>query len=378
MIGVPDAGPVRANYLGDLRVGTCEGELEGIGMGSGRVACAVLGVVGVCVLGACTDEQDSNDRDDASATAVTPSPTTDITQPRWDPRDVDDLAPAAANVAPALPDVVDPPATATPLAEDPVDAAVLSVRGSDALQLLATDGTWRSVPLPSQHGGAELTADGTRLAVDTETGVDIWELPTGMRTRLANPEGYTPREYLSWVWIDNSTLLFDDPEPGGWLIDAASGQAQRVPYPIDSLSRTVDADGVVVQSTDFGRPAQLVDWASGEPRRVDMTGIGRLSTIHADADTVVGTSGSSVVVADRADLAPRYVLPLRDPEANYADGKLPVVAVLVDDTVLLQVPVFDDQFSWRLVAWDPRTGELTRVTRGVGSVPASYASGVLG
>lgn len=324
-----------------------------------------------------------NRRDGDSAPSVTPStPTTDIRQGPWDPRDVDELPPAAADVAPALPDVVDPPASPTPLAADPVDAAVLSFSGKDGVELLATDGTWRSVPPGSVYGGAELTKDGTRLAVETETGVDIWDLPTGERTRLANPQGYRPWDvYPFWAWIDNSTLLFDDPKPGGWLVDSASGQATRVPYPIDSGSRTVDAEGVVVESSDFGKPTQLVDWAGGVPRRVDMTGIGRLSTIHADADTVVGTSGSSgasVVVANRGDLAPRHVLPLVDPEANYADGKLSIAALLDDGTLVLQVPVYDDAFSWRLVAWDPRSGELTRVLRGVGSVPTSYATDLLG
>lgn len=321
-----------------------------------------------------------NRRDVDSAPPVTPSPPrTDITQGPWGPRDVDELPPAAADVAPALPDVVDPPVSATPLAADSVDAAVLSFRGNDDVELLATDGTWRSVPLDSEYGDSELTRDGTRLAVETETGVDIWDLPTGERTRLANPQGYRPRDvYPIWAWIDNSTLLFDDPNPGGWLVDSASGEATRVPYPFDSGSRTVDAAGVVVESSDFGKPARLVDWAGEVPRWVDMTGIGRLSTIHADAETVVGTSGAKVVVANRVDLAPRHVLPLVDPEANYADGKLPIAALLDDGTLLLQVPVFGDEFSWRLVAWDPRSGELTRVLRGAGSVPASYATDLLG
>jgi len=324
-----------------------------------------------------------NRRDVDSAPPVTASPpTTDIRQGPWDPRDADKLPPAAADVAPTLPDVVDPPASATPLAADPVDAAVLSFSGKNGVELLATDGTWRSVPPGSEYGGAELTRDGTRLAVETETGVDIWDLPTGERTRLANPKGYRSWDvYPIWAWIDNSTLLFDDPNPGGWLVDMASGEATRVPYPNDSGWRTVDADGAVVQSLDFGKPAQLVDWAGGEPRRVDMSGIGRLSTIHADADTVVGTSGatgSTVVVANRADLAPLHVLPLVDPGANYADGKLSIAALLDDGTLLLQVPVFGAEFSWRLVAWDPRSGELTRVLRGVGSVPASYATDLLG
>jgi hypothetical protein len=332
-----------------------------------------------------------NRHDGDSEPPVTPSPTTssrtttqtDLAQPPWNPRDVDDLAPAAAGVAPALPDVVNPPATATPLADDPVDAAVLSMRADAALLLLATDGTWRSVPPPSQGAyGAVLSADGTRLAVDTKTGVDAWDLPTGERTSVSFPSGYQPSEYDSWAWIDDSTLLLDDAGTGGWLVDAASGDATRVPYPGDALSWTVDADGAVVESTDYGAPAQLVDWADEQPRRVDLgahaLGTGRLTSLQANADTVAGTSGAAVIVIDRAGLEPRHVLSLLDPDDNYGYGKAPIVALLDDATVLLQAPVFGDQFSWRLVAWDPQSGELTRVVRGVGPVPASYATGVLG
>jgi len=267
---------------------------------------------------------------------------------------------------------------------------VLSVRADSAILLLATDGTWRRVPPPSQGGyGAVLSADGTRLAVDTQTGVDAWDLPTGERTSVPFPSGYVPSESLEWAWVDDSTLLLDGANPagGGWLVEAVSADATRVPYPGNALSWTVDADGAVVESTDYGTPAQLVDRAGDEPRRVDTAalGLGRLTSIRANGDTVVAVGGSAVlggpavVVIDRANLEPRHVLPLFNPGDNYGSGKAPVVAVLHDGTVLLQIPVYGSEFSWRVVAWDPQSGQLTRVSRGgSGSVPWSYASGVLG
>jgi hypothetical protein len=326
------------------------------------------------------------------APPVTPSPTTPATSNTptsflsapWNPREVDDLTPAQADAFPALPAVVDPPPTAIPLADDPVDAAVQSMRGDRAILLLATDGTWRSVPSPSNGAyGAALSADGTRLAVDTETGVEAWDLATGESTAVPfPPDLLRPSEFRSWAWIDDSTLLLHNAGAGGWLVDVASGDATPVPYPENPLSWTVDADGAVVESADYLAPAQLIDWAGQEPRRVDLgadgLGIGRLTSVHANADTVVGVSGATIVVIDRADMEPRAALRLVNPQDNYGSGKVPVVALLDDGTVLFQIPVYADEFSWRLVAWSPQSGGFTLVTRGVGSVPASFATAILG
>lgn len=348
------------------------------------------GVAAVTVVVVALAGQLNRNAGDIAPVVTPPPPTTsssppaliDITQPPWNPRDVDDLAPAPASVAPELPDVIDAPSTAPLLAGDPVDAAVLALRAANALVLLTTDGAWRSVPPPSPGAyGAVLSVDGRRLAVATANGVDAWTLPTGERTSVPFPSAHTPTENWSWAWIDDSTLLFDDAGGGGWLVDTASGDGTRVPYPGNTLSWTVDADGAVVESSDYGSPPELVDWAGGEPRRVDVgasgLGIGRLTAVQADADTIVGVSGIAFIVIDRTTLEPRHVLPMLDRGDNYGDGKAPVVALLDDGVVLLQIPVFGEAFSWRLVAWDPQSGELTRVTWGGGPVPASYAIGLL-
>jgi hypothetical protein len=213
--------------------------------------------------------------------------------------------------------------------------------------------------------------------------VEAWDLATGESTAVPfPPDLLRPSEFRSWAWVDDSTLLLHNAGAGGWLVDVASGDATPVPYPENPLSWTVDADGAVVESADYLAPAQLIDWAGQEPRRVDLgadgLGIGRLTSVHANADTVVGVSGATIVVIDRADMEPRAALPLVNPQDNYGSGKAPVVALLDDGSVLFQIPVYADEFSWRLVAWSPQSGGFTLVTRGVGSVPASFATAILG
>jgi hypothetical protein len=302
----------------------------------------------------------------------------------WDPRGVDDLPAADVSVAPLLPDVLVVPPSAPRLADRPLRAAVLTVREDDALYLLGVDGSWRSVPPPAPGDSAELTRDGTRLAVERPAGVDVWDLRSGEQTRWAAPRQHRPWDYTAWRWVDDDTLLLDDLR-GGWKVDTLSGSADRVPYPLEtSYYWTVDADGAVVESADWGHPSVLTDWAGGVQRSLAMAPTGRLATLRADADTVVGTSYElrpfAVYVADRLDLTPRHVLPVLDHEGNYSNGGLSVLALLSDGTVLLRVSVFGGpEMSWRLVAWDPRTDSLAVVTRAGGTVPLwSVAADLLG
>lgn len=310
----------------------------------------------------------------------TPSPTKDVVQRPWDPREVDDLPGASADVAPVLPAVLKPPRTAEALSSQPIAAAVLSVRAEDAILLLATDGSWRSVPPPEVDSyesweSADLTPDGTRLAVQTLDGVDVWDLPTGEKTHLGLPEGYEPWNSLSWTWVDRTTLLLDDYR-GGWLVDVASGAADRVPYPARTLyGWTIDDAGALLESADYDEPAALTDWAGGDPRRIDTSEIGRLETLQADADTVVGKAWNMVFAAARSDLTLVAALPIDDDENNYTPGLYPV-ALLDDGSVLIRTLVLGAEPTWRLVAWEPGSGDLTMVTHGEGIV-ASYATDLL-
>ena len=168
-----------------------------------------------------------------------------------------------------------------------------------------------------------------------------------------------------------------DPGLAALTVDVASGEATPVPYPCCSGYWTVDDTGAVVETTSLGASAAVVDWAGGGRRQIDPSGIAPLELISADADTVVGDSGLSIAVLDRDSLEPLHVLPLDDPPAKYA-GLMGVIALPGKETVLIQVPAPGLDQPWHLVAWNPRSGELTLVSRGGGgSVPASYAPDVL-
>jgi hypothetical protein len=315
----------------------------------------------------------------ASSGATEPA----VREPRWDPRDVDDLPAAPDGVAPLLPEVLEVPASSPSLTERPIEAAVLTAEKNDALHLLGVDGSWRRVPAPPPGQGATLTRDGTRLAVQRGDGVDVWDLPTGERTQVAAPRGHEPWDYTSWRWVDNDTLLLDDME-GGWLVSTVSGAADEVPYPSGmSFFWTVDSRGAVVESADWGNPDVLTDWAGGVRHEVDMSPTGRLSWIQADRNTVAGTSYEngpySVYVADRFDLTPRDVLRVRDHDGNYSNGGLSVIGLLEDGTVLMRVAVFGPDDGLRIVAWDPPSGELSVVSTSDAEHPRvlSFAAGLL-
>ena len=297
------------------------------------------------------------DRDGDTDVPIAP-PSSVVIQGPFDPADVDKLPAAGDDVAPVLPDEIELPRVAPRLADEPMDAAVLAFFGEDGVSLLGAEGDWRSVPIDGIYGGAELSADGTRLAVTTETGADVWDLPTGERTRLDRPVDFpvTDENYGWWRWVDDQTLMLDDgrEDEGGWLVDTESGDATPVAYPT-SLVNTVDPGGALVEVPEADR----------------------LSGIKADGELVVGVQDRSVVVADRDDLTPRTLLRFVDPDGNFTDGKMPVAAILEDGTAPLQVPAFSKDFSGRLVAWDTASGDVSLVSRTVGSVPASYAVGLL-
>src|SRR5690606_37034722 len=106
-------------------------------------------------------------------TSTTAPPTTAPEQPdsgekvwpRWDPRDVDQLPAASDQVAPAIPDVIDPPASSPMLADDPVASAVLAVEQDGLVQVLGNDGGWRTVPIDGRWPVLTLSPSGTQLAI---------------------------------------------------------------------------------------------------------------------------------------------------------------------------------------------------------------------
>lgn len=325
-----------------------------------------------------------------TAPSQTPSPSvtsppepTAKAWPRWDPRDVDDLPAAPARLAPAVPDVIDPPASSPPLADDPVEAAVLAVEQGGLAQVLGTDGGWRTVPIDGRYPLVSLSPDGTRLAVyyyfDSRTpehdyGVTVHDLATGESRTLAPPPGFRPWDDTGWTFLDEDALLLTS-GPQSFVVVVEDGYSEQTGY-VSGLSRVVDASGAVLVSADFDQPNVLTDYVGADPRRVSMDRTGRLSRIQADEDTVVGTTYDNqpfnVVVADRETLTPQFRLPVLDTDANYSNWGLGPMALADDGTVLLRVAAIGRQVDgFRVVAWDPSTGELSIVSRTALPVEAS-------
>ena len=140
-----------------------------------------------------------------------------------------------------------------------------------------------------------------------------------------------------------------------------------------SFGWTVDDRGAVIEVDDPSEGNTLTDWGGGVRRRIDMEPTGRLSSIQARRDTIAGTSyerdGFAVYVADRLDLSPRNILPLRDHDANYSNWALRTVGILDDGSVLLWIGVPSrrpEVDGWRIVRWVPTTDRLEVVTTSEG------------
>ncbi len=314
---------------------------------------------------------------------ATPSVSTEVEQELWDPRTVDDLPPADPAVAPALPDVIEPPESSPLLTDEPIEAAVVAVVQKDVIQVLGVDGSWRSVAAELETPFAVLSPEGTELAVyyyaDSEIGATVYDVGTGERQVVPFPDGYVPWDFTRWAFPDEDTLLLDDLE-GGFMIDLDSGVAQRVPFPT-GFTWTFDAAGIVVESADVSGPPSLTDWSTGEPRTLTRTR--GLERIRADSDSVAGVTNDgspfSVLVADRASATPRSMLRVRDVEGNYSNGGLGVLAIGDDGSVVLRVaaPARTAGVGVRVVRWDPATGLLSLVSSKAGFDVVSFAEGLL-
>lgn len=315
-----------------------------------------------------------------------PSPTDSAGPTRWDPMTVDELPAANAAIAPTLPEVVDPPDSSPLLTDEPIDAAVVAVEDKGIIQVLGIDGSWRRVETTQNFPRTELSPEGTRMVVsysaDTESGATVYDLQAGSTQQIPFPSGYRSWDFQSWRFLDEDTLLFDDFE-GGFLVDLASGDAARVPFPTQ-FNWSVDPTGVVVESSDVDGPSSVTEWFEGESRTVSTPTT--LERIHANADSVAATSYDgrpfSVVVADRETVTLQSVLRLGDGRGKYSgafsNGGLSVVALADDGTVLLRVAVpGEGADGFRIAAWDPGSGQLSLVSSLRTSFSASFAEGLL-
>ena len=137
---------------------------------SAAVVAVVVGVVAAGQLGGGTPADPE------------PAPPVETVEPApWDPRDVDRLPPAAADVAPLLPDVLRVPDLAPPVEDQPVEAAVLAVDDGADVLLLGTDGRWHCVVVADRRLRIPpvLSDDGRRVSVASDHGTVVVDLATG-------------------------------------------------------------------------------------------------------------------------------------------------------------------------------------------------------
>lgn len=259
-----------------------------------------------------------------------PSPPTRTVEPEpatLEPREVDDLPPAPGDLMAVLPAELEVPTSSTPaLADDPVEAAVLTFGRSDAVKVLGVDGEWRHVPRPVDGGSVELTDDGSRLLVQSAEGVDIWDVATGEETSVPLPSELGNE--IGWVWLDDALVVHD--LGSAWVVDESTGEP----------ARRVDRDRLWDVGVD-------VEWSD------------------ADGSLVVTAPGGRLLVQD-------------DDRATFANGHLSAQALLDDGTVLLRVGLTRWDEGTRFVAWDPDSGRLSLVMRTPGDLPEwSIADGLL-
>ena len=304
--------------------------------------------------------------------------------PRWDPREVDDLPPASATTAPALPEVIRPPASAPLMVDDPVGVAVAAVERGGVAYLLSPCGAWRTVPLDGRYPVLALSPGGSKLAVaysDRALDVTVYDLGTGRVDVLPEPSAAKLWDLSWWMFLSEDELILDGRQ-ASYVVDIDSGSVEKVPI-APGLSRAVDPAGHVLVSANWGDRNVLTDYRAGTPREVSMRLTGRLSTIRADANTVAGTSYQkrpyALYVADRATLTPQASLPLRD-RSGYSNGGLRTLALTKNGQVLFHFAAAGPNKSGhRVVAWDPRDGRLSLVsTDSLGdSTSVVFAEGLL-
>lgn len=349
-----------------------------------RGAILAVIVVASAVVVAC--QVSGDDRGDVRSVTASPTVAADDGEkvwPRWDPRDAHELPAAPDRTAPTLPDVIDPPNSSPSLRDHPLDAGVLVHERDGIAQVLGVDGGWRTIRLHGAHPEARLSPDGTRVVVydidDSRGPATVHTLATGAVDVVDPPPSFEPWDYTTWSFLDAHSLLLTSGR-SAYEIEVETGESEALPYR-PRLSQTVDPTGKLLVAAGWTKPNVLYDYADGSERAISMDSTGRLTAIQANGELVVGTSYDgrpfSLVLADRATLTPRTSLPLRDHDSNYSNGGLGVLALRDDGTVLFRVAVFGRGGGFRVVAWDPSTGEISLVSRTLRDARVSFAHGLL-
>ncbi len=303
------------------------------------------------------------------------------TQPRWDPFSV----PNAPWRSRGLPETLTAPSSAdtVPVSLKPMDGVVVAWPQEDAdLQLLGTDGQWRSVPgTQGAVAGAlydtvtpAISSDGTRVAMSTNAGILVVDVTTGEDTTIPWPDEiaqpWDTAPGLRWLPGDEGFVVLHWRDT--WLVDLDGGD-RRAPYKGGYVSIGVDPEGVIYQN-DYQRRS-LLSWQGDQ--RIRETPFIQCERLVGGYGLLACTAGSvepfrsGPIVVDPVNGDVLAYAPIKDPNSIYSDnGHLTAMGFLDAETVLLLVGPTDfktmevGEESWHLVAWEFRTGAFERITSG--------------
>lgn len=328
--------------------------------------CLALLVTGVALLG---DEPDEP-RSPAPPPVPVAASTSVASQPRWDPADL--AAAPASDIDLDLRTDPSPPS----VREDPMPAVVAAwAEKGGGPRLLGIDGRWRSTPDSMEINQFSsyppdppvITADGTRVAAATVTGLRVLDVTTGVVETVAWPEPLRPP--WDWApsvrWLPGEQSVLVGSWKGIWAI-GLDGSVTRSPYPIDEVADVfgIDPAGPVHQN-DYPR-STLITYAGREAvHEAPFPQCERLVAAHGLVACTTGSlrsgeSGPVVVGAATGDVV--AYAPIRDRSAWYSDnGHLTVLGFVDPGTLLLQAGPRDE--PWYLATWSFEDGTFERVAR---------------
>jgi len=328
-----------------------------------------------------SDTQPSLDTPSPSITVPTPAVDSDpATQPVWDPFDLDRAPTRSTRLPPRLAPSAGPEGTEV-LQTMPEVLVVWPQEDAD-LQLLGTDGRWRSVPgtrdalqIPSYDMiRAAISSDGTQVAMSTDDGIRVLDVTTGADRTIEWPAEVAPpwdaAPGLRWLPGDQGVMVLHWKRT--WIV-GLDGSSREAPFQGRYVSLAVDPDGSIYQN-DYERRS-LLTWQDDEVvDDVPFVQCERMVAAYGLLSCTTGSLGgarSGPVVVDPATGEIVAYAPIKDRNSVYSDnGHLTSLGFLDEDTVLLLVGAMDfntmeiGEETWYLVAWQFRTGTFERITSG--------------
>lgn len=286
-------------------------------------------------------------------------------------------APAADAALPAIIDGGGPPAR---LAYHPVER-LTDPEGwaSERILFLGRDNKWRELDLgdlglpdawwPGRDtfGAGSLSGDGRTWAAHTLAGVLFVDLTTGTFHHVAFPDKSPVVRYVTWVpGHDVVSAYARKPEGTRYFTYQLRPRGRINPVSYDGSRTRFDVDGTPVEVTTHGRTLTLTRQEAGTststhwtlPFRFDVGdpfGVFGLDQV-AIQPTLADTRPLPVWVFDKHTGQPtaRLLLPPRTSIEGWTDN----------GTLILYVD------NRRLIAWNPQSGEFTRILEVPGPYPA--------